>query len=116
MARPVPRPPPIDNLTLARAALRWRHATPSTQRPDGRPFKITLGDLRSTGVRDLLVFCQDYRCSHNVKLPEYVDRWRDEIRISQLKPRFICTACGMSGSCIVAGSNGAEMAIMPRKR
>ncbi|WP_271597380.1 hypothetical protein [Bradyrhizobium sp. CCBAU 45384] len=38
-------------------------------------MKITLGDLRATGVRDLLVFCQDYRCSHNVKLPaEYVDR------------------------------------------
>ena len=35
--------------------------------PDGRPIKITLGDLRSTDVRDLLVFRQDYRCSHNVR-------------------------------------------------
>ncbi|WP_271604936.1 hypothetical protein [Bradyrhizobium sp. CCBAU 11434] len=66
--------------------------------PDGRPLKITLGDLRSTGVRDLIVFCQDYQCSHNVKLAaEYVDRWPDEIRISQLEPRFVCKACGMRG-------------------
>ncbi|WLA68568.1 hypothetical protein [Bradyrhizobium diazoefficiens] len=84
--------------------------------PDGRPLKITFGDLRATGVRDLIVFCQDYRCSHNVKLAtEYVDRWSDEIRISQLEPRFVCTACGMRGSNIVAGSNGTVQAILPRK-
>ncbi|WP_271596994.1 hypothetical protein [Bradyrhizobium sp. CCBAU 45384] len=80
-------------------------------------MKITLGDLRSTGVRDLIVFCQDYWCSHNVKLPaEYVDRWPDRIRISQLEPRFVCTACGMRGSNIVAGSNGTAQAILPRKK
>ena len=85
--------------------------------PDGRPLKITLGDLRSTGVRDLIVFCQDYRCSHNVKLPaEYVDRWPDEIRISQLEPRFICSACGMRGSNIVAGSNSTVKAIIPPRK
>ena len=85
--------------------------------PDGRPPKITLGDLRSTGVRDLIVFCQDYRCSHNVKLPaEYVDRWPDEIRISQLEPRFICSACGMRGSNIVAGSNSTVKAIIPPRK
>ncbi|WP_271619128.1 hypothetical protein [Bradyrhizobium sp. CCBAU 51745] len=83
---------------------------------DGRPLKITLGDLRSTGVRDLIVFCLDYRCSHNVKLAAvYVDRWPNELRISQLEPRFVCTACGMRGSCIVAGSNGTEQAILPSK-
>jgi hypothetical protein len=53
-------------------------------------MKITLGEMRATGVRDLLVFCQDYRCSHNVKLlPDQVDRWLDEIRHSELEPRFI---------------------------
>jgi hypothetical protein len=84
--------------------------------PDERPVKITLGELRATGVRDLLVFCQDYRCVHNVKLAtDYVDRWPDEIRISQLEPRFVCTACGMRGSIIVAGSNSTEQAIVPRK-
>ena len=80
--------------------------------PDGRPLKITPGELRSTGVRDLIVLCQDYRCSLNVKLSaEYVDRWPDDIRISQLEPQFVFKACGMRGSCIVAGSNGSEQAI-----
>ena len=84
--------------------------------PDGRPVKITLGDLRSTGVRDLLVFCQDYRCSHNVRLPaDYVDRWPDELRISQIETLFVCTACGMRGSIIVAGSDSTKQAILPRK-
>ncbi|MDN4988843.1 hypothetical protein QY049_37490 [Bradyrhizobium sp. WYCCWR 13022] len=91
-----------------------RHIDPTES--DGRPLKITLGDLRSTGVRDLIVFCEDYRCSHNIKLSaEYVDRWPDEIRISQLEPRFVCTACGTRGSNIVAGSNGTEQAIVRRK-
>ena len=50
--------------------------------PDGRPVKITLGELRATGVRDPLVFCQDYKCSHNVKLTtDYVDQWPDKIRV-----------------------------------
>jgi len=66
--------------------------------PDGRPLKITLGELRSTGVRHLLVFCQYYRRSHNVKLSaDYVDRWPDEIRISLLEPRFVCTAAACAG-------------------
>jgi hypothetical protein len=66
---------------------------------DGSPVKITLGEMRATGVRDLLVFCQDYRCSHNIKLdPSYVDRWPDDIRFSDLEPRFICKACGQRGA------------------
>ena len=35
--------------------------------PDGRPVKITFGDMREMGVRGVLVYCSDYRCSHNVE-------------------------------------------------
>ena len=88
----------------------------TTTGADGRPVKITLGDLRSTGVRDLLVFCQDYRCSHNVRLSaDYVDRWPDELRISQLEPRFVCTSCGMHESLIIAGSDGTKQAIQLKR-
>lgn len=46
--------------------------------PIGRPVKITLGEMRSTGIRGLIIFCADYRCSHNITLPPaYVDRWPD---------------------------------------
>jgi hypothetical protein len=50
---------------------------------DGRPMKITFGEMRETGVRDLLVFCTDYRCGHDVTLVRaVVDRWPDHIRLS----------------------------------
>jgi hypothetical protein len=49
---------------------------PTNTHSDGRPVKITLGETRATGVRDLLVVCEDYKCSHNIKLePVYVERW-----------------------------------------
>ena len=57
-----------------------------------RPQKITFAELRSQGVRGLLIFCQDYRCSHNVRMSG--DRWPDDIRLSDLEDKFTCTACG----------------------
>jgi hypothetical protein len=42
------------------------------------------------------VFCQDYRCSHNVTLSG--DRWPDDIRLSDIEDQFICTACGKRGA------------------
>ena len=29
--------------------------------------KITFGELRESGVRDVLIYCPDYRCSHHVE-------------------------------------------------
>jgi hypothetical protein len=31
--------------------------------PD-RPQKITFADMRDMGVRGLLIYCSDYKCSH----------------------------------------------------
>jgi hypothetical protein len=30
-----------------------------------RPTKITFAEMRDMGVRGLLVYCADYRCSHS---------------------------------------------------
>jgi hypothetical protein len=30
-----------------------------------RPTKITFADMRAQGVRGILVYCADYRCSHS---------------------------------------------------
>lgn len=80
--------------------------------PDGRPLKITLGEMRSTGARDPIVFCQDYRCGHNVKLSAaQVDKWPDEIRPSQIEPRFVCKACGQRGAFLRGGSEATMMAV-----
>jgi hypothetical protein len=62
------------------------------------PKKITFGEMRSTGVRGVLVYCADYRCSHSIAISG--DRWPDDMRLSDLKQRFICKACGERGADI----------------
>ena len=32
-----------------------------------RQQKITLGEVRAMGIRRLLVYCSDYKCSHNLR-------------------------------------------------
>ena len=54
-----------------------------------RPQKITFAEMRSSGVRGLLIYCADYRCSHCVAASG--DRWPDDAR-------FVCTACGKRGA------------------
>lgn len=54
-----------------------------------RPQKITLGEMRSSGVRGLLIYCADYKCSHWTALDAATcDRWPDDMRLSDLEPRF----------------------------
>ena len=53
-----------------------------------RPEKITFGEMRSSGVRGVLVYCSDYRCSHSITLS--ADRWSDDVRLSDLEPLFTC--------------------------
>jgi hypothetical protein len=61
-----------------------------------RPQKITFGDMREMGVRGVLIYCADYHCSHSVALS--ADRWPDELRLSDIEPRFVCQACGRRGA------------------
>ncbi|WGR67849.1 MULTISPECIES: hypothetical protein [unclassified Bradyrhizobium] len=64
--------------------------------PGHRPVKITLGEMREMGVRGVLVYCADYQCGHSVALN--ADSWPDEVRLSDLEPRFACKACGRRGA------------------
>jgi hypothetical protein len=62
-----------------------------------RQQKITLGEMRSdNGPRRLIVYCSDFKCSHSV----IVDAapWGDEVRLSDLEPKFTCKACGRRGA------------------
>ena len=54
--------------------------------------KIILAEMRSSGVRGLLIYCADYTCAHYIAISG--DRWPDDVRLSDLEPRFICSACG----------------------
>jgi hypothetical protein len=66
-----------------------------------REQKITLGEMRQSGVHGILVYCSDYRCSHLVKLGlDKVDRWGESTRLSDLESRFRCTLCGTGGADI----------------
>jgi hypothetical protein len=61
--------------------------------------KITLGEMRQSGVRGLLVYCGDHHCSHWIKLsPAECDRWPDDVRLSDLEPQLVCSACGQRGA------------------
>ena len=49
-----------------------------------RPQKITLGEMRASGVRGLLIYCSDYKCSHHMAISG--DPWPDDVRLSDLEP------------------------------
>jgi hypothetical protein len=61
-----------------------------------RERKITLGEMRHSGVHGLLIYCSDYRCSHHLAIS--AERWPDDVRLSDLEPRFVCQACGIRGA------------------
>jgi len=62
----------------------------------GPPTEDHLRRHARAGVRGLLVYCADYRCSHSIAISG--DRWPDEVRLSDIEPRFICAACGHRGA------------------
>ena len=61
-----------------------------------RPQKITLAEMRASGVRGLLIYCADYKCSHWIRIS--ADHWSDDVRLSDLEYKFTCTACGTCGA------------------
>jgi hypothetical protein len=52
--------------------------------------------MREMGVHGVLVYCADYRCGHSVALS--ADHWADEVRLSDIEPRFVCGTCGKRGA------------------
>jgi hypothetical protein len=61
-----------------------------------QPVKITFGEMRDTGVRGILIYCQDFHCSHSIAIS--ADQWPDEVRLSDLEPRFVRKGCGKRGA------------------
>jgi hypothetical protein len=66
-----------------------------------RPRKITFGQMRAAGHRELIVYCADYHCSHNIRLPAaIVDKWADDVQLFDIEANFICSICGKRGAII----------------
>lgn len=79
---------------------------PRDSAPPGtaRQQKITLGEMRHPeggrgGTHALLIYCADYRCGHLVRMPAAeADKWPDDVRLSDLEPKFTCSKCGRRGA------------------
>ena len=63
---------------------------------DPLPVKITFGEMRESGVRWVLVYSCDYKCSHLIEMD--ADCWPDHLRLSDIEDRFTCTRCGKRGA------------------
>jgi hypothetical protein len=75
----------------------------------GRPQKITLGEMRASGVRGLIIYCTDYRCSHSTSISG--DQWGDDVRLSDLEGKFSCTARGKRGAHVRPDFSAQRQAI-----
>ncbi len=54
-----------------------------------RPQKITFGEMREMGVRDVLIYCRDHHCSHVIAIS--AEQWAD-VRLSDIESQFVCAA------------------------
>ena len=52
--------------------------------------------MRDSGVRGIVIYCSDYKCSHSIEMN--ADQWPDDVRLSDVEPRFTCQACGHKGA------------------
>jgi hypothetical protein len=48
-----------------------------------RTQKIRFGEMREMGVRGVLIWCADYKCSHSTAIS--ADQWPDHVRLSKLR-------------------------------
>jgi hypothetical protein len=68
--------------------------------------KITLGEMRESPTR-LIVYCADYKCAHSIVVDAC--RWGDDVRLSDLEPKFTSQVCGHRGADIRALFEHASM-------
>jgi hypothetical protein len=73
------------------------------------PLKITFAQMRDMGVRGLVVYCADYRCSHSIAISG--DACPDDVRLSDIEPRFVCGACGKRSADVRPGFNWDKMPV-----
>jgi hypothetical protein len=75
------------------------HDDPPAKRPPARYSgpPVTLGHIRSHGVRHLLIYCnQGLYCYHHALIN--ADRWPDETVLLDMNRRAVCAKCGVIGA------------------
>jgi hypothetical protein len=67
-----------------------------------------------SGVRGLLVYCSDYRCSHlKIIAAGEMDNWPDSIRLYDMEPRLVCQRCGTRDADVRPNFAPARMGVRP---
>jgi hypothetical protein len=69
--------------------------------------------MRASGVRGLLIYCSDYRCSHSTAISG--ERGPDHVRLSNIEARFTCQACGSRGADVRPDFDWDEKSGIPYK-
>jgi hypothetical protein len=72
-----------------------------------RPTKITFAEMRDMGVRGILIYCSDYKCSNSTVISG--DPWPDDLRLSDIEPLFVCKACGKRGADVRGNFEDAKV-------
>jgi hypothetical protein len=72
-----------------------------------REQKITFREMRESGVRGVLVYYADHKCSHSIAI--CADRRPDDLRLSDIEPRFTCQTSATKARDLVVES-GQEVA------
>jgi hypothetical protein len=70
---------------------------PARRRESYRGPPVTLGHIRSHGVRHLLIYCSHGLYCHHSAVVD-ADRWPDETVLLDLDRRAVCTKCGIIGA------------------
>jgi hypothetical protein len=70
--------------------------------PKRRPARyvgppVTMGYIRSHGVRRLLIYCSEGLYCHHSAVVD-ADRWPDDTVLLDLDRKAVCTKCGMIGA------------------
>jgi hypothetical protein len=52
--------------------------------------------MRQSGPTRLIVYCGDYKCAHSLMVD--AGRWGNDVRLSDLEPKFTFRAYGHSGA------------------
>ena len=73
------------------------------------PTKISFAKMRNMGVRGVLIYCADYRCSHSIAVS--ADEWPDDVRLSDIEERFVCRSCGKRGADVRPDFNGTRLSV-----
>jgi hypothetical protein len=66
--------------------------------------------MRDMGVRGVLIYCADYRCSHSIAIS--ADHWPDDVRLSDIEERFTCRVCGKRGADVRPDFNWNRISVM----